>query len=67
MKPPDKIYLQINPEDPDASFENVDFTSMHSEVSWCWERIGKSDIEYVIAPKEKRKKRWKESQHKAKK
>jgi hypothetical protein len=64
MKPPEKIYLQIG-DDCDKSFDGVSFRCIDGpeghDVSWCDERIFDSDIEYVIAPRERRLKRWKEA------
>lgn len=56
MKPPERIYLQTGDDDP--GFDGVSFDGT-DEVSWCADRIFDSDIEYVIAPREKRLRRWK--------
>lgn len=57
MKPPERIYLQIG-DDAESDFDGVTFDE-RSEVSWCKDRIFDSDVEYVIAPRERRLKRWK--------
>lgn len=57
MRPPEKIYLQIG-DDTEKSFDGVDF---HDEVSWYWDRIFDTDVEYVIAPRERKLKRWKDA------
>lgn len=44
---PNKIYLQVGELTPDEVGE-IDFTEL-SEVSWCSERIYKSDIEFVLS------------------
>jgi hypothetical protein len=55
--PPERIYLQFNPDDPKADFDGIAWEG--GDVSWSAERIGASDIEYVIAPAERLKARWK--------
>jgi hypothetical protein len=41
---PEKIYLTAGPVDPDVDFKDL------SEVSWCTERIEKTDPEYFLMP-----------------
>lgn len=41
---PERIWLQIGDDELDNDTEGVDF---HHDVSWCWEKIFDSDIEYV--------------------
>ena len=45
---PKKIYLQIGEEN--SIKDNVDFNELGG-VSWCAEKIHKTDIEYVLKPK----------------
>ena len=44
---PKKIYLQIGDLTPDE-VKDIDFKDL-AEVSWCDERIYKSDIEFVLS------------------
>ena len=39
---PEKIYLTAGPVDSDVDFKDL------SEVSWCTERINKTDPEYLL-------------------
>lgn len=41
---PERIFLQIGEDELDNDTADVDF---HHDVTWCWERIFQSDIEYV--------------------
>lgn len=63
MKPPDRIYLQIG--DSDTGFDGVSFNCCEgpdgTDVSWCDERIFSTDVEYVLAPRERRLKRYQEA------
>ncbi len=45
---PRKIFLQVGEET--STKDNVDFKELGG-VSWCTERIHKTDIEYVLKPK----------------
>ena len=43
---PDKIYLQIGDNTPkDVDFKDLD------DVTWCSEKIGENDIEYIRVKK----------------
>jgi len=42
---PEKIYLQVNPENEDL--QDVDFNNL-VDVTYCTERINKTDLEYVL-------------------
>jgi hypothetical protein len=59
MRPPERIYLQIDPTSDNADYEEAVWDE---QVTWCAERIGASDVEYVIAPREKRLKRWRDAE-----
>ena len=41
-KPPEKIYLQVDPEGESA-------TDYYEGVTWCQDRINKNDVEYIRA------------------
>lgn len=41
---PERIWLQINPEDDDRRWP---YPADHDSVSWCWESIGGAEVEYV--------------------
>jgi len=58
MRPPEKIYLQLG-GDAEDGFDGVIFPNEH--VTWCADRIDSTDVEYIIAPREKRLKRWKDA------
>lgn len=65
MKPPDRIYLQIG-DDSDTGFDGVSFNCceglLGTDVSWCDEQIFSTDVEYVLAPRERRLNRYRETQ-----
>lgn len=50
-KIPEVIYLQLDPDDEwldGIPGEDVDFLDL-SEVTWCVDRIGVSDVKYIRA------------------
>jgi hypothetical protein len=61
MRPPERIYLQVG-EDAVDSFDGITFPE--EDQTWCADRVSDADVEYILAPREKRLKRWKDAQEK---
>jgi hypothetical protein len=59
MRPPERIYLQVG-EDAENSFNGITFPEQ--DQTWSDDRVFDTDVEYVIAPREKRLKRWREAE-----